>query len=150
MFSFIKIATFAALAFGTIASAAPAPVPAPEAGALEVRSVGTLTDALTNGANILQAPCHTLSACSGPTCFWAPSLTCSVGNMPSGSTPAQMQVVVLEIKAALEQTISDFKSSSGSGSSSPWATLSLLSVIVKVRYLDFAQVYLKLMIICSS
>ena len=55
MFSFAKIATLAALAFGTFASAIPAPAPAPEAGALEARTVSpTVTTVLNNLLGDLQ------------------------------------------------------------------------------------------------
>ena len=62
MFSFMKIATFAALAFGTLASAIPAPAPAPlaEAGALEARQSQDVTTILTNLNNDLQKPCADL------------------------------------------------------------------------------------------
>ena len=62
MFSFMKIATFAALAFGTLASAIPAPAPAPlaEAGALEARQSQDVTTILTNLNNDLQQPCANL------------------------------------------------------------------------------------------
>ena len=63
MFSFMKIATFAALAFGTLASAIPAPAPAPvaEAGALVERASSDVTTILTNLNNDLQAPVAQLS-----------------------------------------------------------------------------------------
>jgi hypothetical protein len=61
MFSFMKIATFAALAFGTLASAIPAPAPAPEANALVARQGDALQSALTSMNNDLQAPCQELS-----------------------------------------------------------------------------------------
>ena len=64
MFSFMKIATIAALAFGTLASAIPAPAPAPiaEAGALSVRAAEAqdVTTILTNLNNDLQKPCADL------------------------------------------------------------------------------------------
>ena len=67
MFSFMKIATFAALAFGTLASAipAPAPVPVAEAGALVARdteaTAATVTSILTQLNNDLKAPTGQLS-----------------------------------------------------------------------------------------
>ena len=66
MFSFMKIATFAALAFGTVASAFPAPAPAPaaEAGVLVERQAEDLTTILTNLNNALQTPANTLSTLS--------------------------------------------------------------------------------------
>lgn len=65
MFSFMKIATFAALAFGTFASAIPAPAPAPalEAGALEARTGTTVTEILAQLAIDVKDPCSKLSAC---------------------------------------------------------------------------------------
>ena len=59
MFSFAKIATFAALAFGTIASATP--VAAPESGELAKRQSQDVTTILTNLNNNLKAPIDTLS-----------------------------------------------------------------------------------------
>ena len=63
MFSFAKIATFAALAFGTIASAipSPAPVAAPESGELAKRQSQDVTTILTNLNNNLKAPIDALS-----------------------------------------------------------------------------------------
>ena len=60
MFSFMKIATFAALAFGTIASAIPAPAPSTET-ELTTRAGQDLTTILTNLNNALQTPANTLS-----------------------------------------------------------------------------------------
>ena len=66
MFSFMKIATFAALAFGTLASAIPAPAPlqAAEAGALVARNAEatqTVTDIITQLNSDLQAPAAQMS-----------------------------------------------------------------------------------------
>ena len=63
MFSFAKIATFAVLAFGTIASAipSPAPVAAPEAGELVTRASQDITTILTNLNNDLKEPLGELS-----------------------------------------------------------------------------------------
>ena len=57
MFSFMKIATYAALAFGTLASAIPTPAPVPEAAALEERSGKTITAILTGLHSDLQHSC---------------------------------------------------------------------------------------------
>lgn len=59
MFSFAKIATFAVLAFGTIASAIPSP--APEAGELATRASQDITTILTNLNNALKEPVGELS-----------------------------------------------------------------------------------------
>ncbi|KZV72105.1 hypothetical protein PENSPDRAFT_751174 [Peniophora sp. CONT] len=66
MFSFMKIATFAALAFGTLASAIPAPAPAPaaEAGALVTRTSPDVTAILTQLSIDLENPCKELSGVS--------------------------------------------------------------------------------------
>ena len=63
MFSFAKIATFAALAFSTLASAipSPAPVAAPEARELATRANQDITTILTNLNNDLKAPLGELS-----------------------------------------------------------------------------------------
>ena len=63
MFSFAKIATFAALAFGTIASAIPSPAPAaaPETGELAKRQGQDMTTILTNLNNDLKEPLGELS-----------------------------------------------------------------------------------------
>ena len=63
MFSFVKIATFTALAFSTIASAipSPAPVAAPEAGELVTRASQDITTILTNLNNDLKEPLGELS-----------------------------------------------------------------------------------------
>lgn len=66
MFSFVKIATFAALAFGTIASAIPypAPVAVREAGELVARQSQDITTILTDLNNDLQEPLDDLSKLS--------------------------------------------------------------------------------------
>ena len=63
MFSFAKIATFAALAFGTLASAIPSPIV--EAGALVSRAAEAqdISTILTNLNNDLKAPLGELSEC---------------------------------------------------------------------------------------
>lgn len=68
MFSFAKIATFAALAFGTIAMAipSPAPVAAPEAGELVTRASQDISTILTNLNNDLKEPLGELSEFSSP------------------------------------------------------------------------------------
>ena len=59
MFSFIKIATFAVLAFSAIASAIPSP--APEAGELATRASQDISTILTNLNNDLKEPLGELS-----------------------------------------------------------------------------------------
>ena len=59
MFSFIKIATFAALAFGTVASAIPSP--APEAAELASRAPQDISTILNNLNNDLKEPLGELS-----------------------------------------------------------------------------------------
>jgi hypothetical protein len=63
MFAFMKIATLAALAFGTFVSAIPSPVAAPEAraDALVERSAHDVSTVLNNLHYSLQAPCGKLS-----------------------------------------------------------------------------------------
>ncbi|KZV69408.1 hypothetical protein PENSPDRAFT_753382 [Peniophora sp. CONT] len=112
MFSFMKIATFAALAFGSIASAIPAPAPLAEAGALEARTTHTVTDVLTALPGKLAAPCGALS-----------SMT------PSTVTPAAVKVEIDLIVAILTQAKSDCGSASGNGSGN---LLALLSVVIKL------------------
>jgi hypothetical protein len=66
MFAFMKIATLAALAFGTVASAIPSPVAAPEAraGALIERSGSSVIAVLTELRVSLGEPCGKLSKIS--------------------------------------------------------------------------------------
>jgi hypothetical protein len=63
MFSFMKIATFAALTFGALASALPSPVASPDLGALVARQADApdVTTVLTNLNNDLQSPVGQLS-----------------------------------------------------------------------------------------
>ena len=63
MFSFMKIATFAALTFGALASALPQPIASPDVNAIAARqaSAPDVTTVLQNLANDLQAPVSQLS-----------------------------------------------------------------------------------------
>ncbi|KZV72716.1 hypothetical protein PENSPDRAFT_750696 [Peniophora sp. CONT] len=67
MFSFAKIATFAVLAFGTLASAIPASVAAPEAGELATRASQDISTILTNLNNDLKAPLGELNGMTAST-----------------------------------------------------------------------------------
>ncbi|KZV72689.1 hypothetical protein PENSPDRAFT_750676 [Peniophora sp. CONT] len=104
MFSFMKIATFAALAFGTLASAipAPAPVPVAEAGAIEARDTAatqTVTQILTQLNNDLQAPTTQLG-----------------GLTAANATPDNVNVIVLKIKVLIEAATAACGKASGVGS----------------------------------
>ncbi|KZV63614.1 hypothetical protein PENSPDRAFT_757801 [Peniophora sp. CONT] len=104
MFSFMKIATFAALAFGTLASAipAPAPVPVAEAGAIEARDAAatqTVTQILTQMNSDLQAP------------------TAQLGSLTAANaTPDNVNVIVLKIKVIIEAATAACGKASGVGS----------------------------------
>ena len=134
MFSFMKIATVAALAFGTFASAIPAPAPVPEAGALEARSVGpTVTDVLTGLETNLKPLVDQMSeSYIQLACRWNSSRVTLDSMTPDTATPDAVQNIVDEIIALLTTATSDCGSSSGSGSGD---LLSLLSGVVTVRAL---------------
>ncbi|KZV72687.1 hypothetical protein PENSPDRAFT_750675 [Peniophora sp. CONT] len=114
MFSFMKIATFAALAFGTLASAipAPAPVPAAEAGELMARQSQDLTTILTNMNNDLQAPVAQMNDLTADT-----------------ATPDKVNDIVLSIKVIIETATAACGKSSGLGSGN---ILLLLSISINL------------------
>ncbi|VDB88860.1 unnamed protein product [Peniophora sp. CBMAI 1063] len=104
MFSFAKIATFAALAFGTIASAIPSSIPAtaPEAGELVTRQAQDVTTILTNLNNDLKDP---LSALNG--------MTASTATSDNVNTSVQQMITMI-------QSATDaLGSASGTGSGNP-------------------------------
>ena len=131
MFSFMKIATFAALAFGTLASAIPAPAPAPlaEAGALEARQSQDVTTILTNLNNDLKAPCADLG--KFPISF-LPSFVFVYKFTAAVDVDVSVDVVVelvAKIKVIIDAAVTACGSASGLGSGN---ILVLLSVVIKV------------------
>ncbi|VDB88899.1 unnamed protein product [Peniophora sp. CBMAI 1063] len=116
MFSFMKIATFAALAFGTLASAIPAPAPLPvaEAGALVPRAAEAqdVTTILTDLNNNLKAPTTELS-----------------GLTADNATPDNVNVIVLKIKVLIEAATEACGGASGLGSGN---ILLLLSISINL------------------
>ncbi|KZV63616.1 hypothetical protein PENSPDRAFT_757802 [Peniophora sp. CONT] len=117
MFSFMKIATFAALAFGTLALAIPTPasVPAAEAGALMARdteATQTVTQIITQLNSDLQAPTTQLG-----------SLTAA------NATPDNVNVIVLKIKVLIEAATAACGKSSDLGSGN---ILLLLSISINL------------------
>ncbi|VDB88897.1 unnamed protein product [Peniophora sp. CBMAI 1063] len=117
MFSFMKIATFAALAFGTLASAIPAPAPLPiaEAGALVARDAEATQDVttiLTNLNSQLQAPTTQLSSLTAET-----------------ATPAKVNEIVLSIKVIIEAATAACGKASGVGSGN---ILVLISITINL------------------
>ncbi|KAI0316428.1 hypothetical protein OF83DRAFT_246546 [Amylostereum chailletii] len=120
MFSFMKIATFAALAFGVFTSAMPTVV---ESRDIEARQVTTLTSTLTNGATTLQEPCAKLT----------------------GLTAAAVTVeVVTEIVAEIVVGINAITTSCKglpSGAIGTGDILALLSIIIKLVITSCGTVY---------
>ncbi|KZV65475.1 hypothetical protein PENSPDRAFT_129128 [Peniophora sp. CONT] len=112
MFSFMKIATLAALTFGTFASAIPAPAPAAEAGALVARGKD-VTSILTQLNIDLKEPCNELSILTSAT-----------------ATSVNVNVSVVKIKVLLQSATAACGQSSGLGSGN---ILGLLSICMKVR-----------------
>ncbi|KZV63629.1 hypothetical protein PENSPDRAFT_691483 [Peniophora sp. CONT] len=117
MFSFMKIATFAALAFGTLASAAPSPAPFPafEAGALMARDAQAATDVtsiLTKLNSDLQAPTSQLN-----------------GLTAENATPENVNVIVLKIKVLIEAATEACGKAPGVGSGN---ILLLLSISINL------------------
>jgi len=93
----MKIATFAALAFGSIASAIPAPAPAPEANALEARAT-SVSSVLTQLNSDLQGPSQQLSS------------------YPSGAPYDYQKItdIVVSIQVIIDLAATKCKSASGS------------------------------------
>ncbi|VDB88836.1 unnamed protein product [Peniophora sp. CBMAI 1063] len=112
MFSFMKIATFAALAFGTIASAVPAPAPAAETGELTARAGQDLTTILTNLNNALQTPANTLN-----------SMTADTATANNVNAPVQQMATLIQ------DATTAANSSSGLGSGN---ILLLISVTIQI------------------
>ncbi|VDB88925.1 unnamed protein product [Peniophora sp. CBMAI 1063] len=117
MFSFMKIATFAALAFGTLASAIPAPAPLPvaEAGALMARDAAAnqdVTTILTNLNNDLQAPTGQLNGLTADT-----------------ATPDKVNEIVVSIKVLIEAATAACGKASGVGSGN---ILVLISITINL------------------
>ncbi|KZV72723.1 hypothetical protein PENSPDRAFT_649487 [Peniophora sp. CONT] len=125
MFSFMKIATFAALAFGTIASAIPAPAPAPapaaEAGELSARAGQDLTTILTNLNSALQGPANTLN-----------SMTASTATTDNVNAPVQ------QMKTLIQNATTAANSSSGLGSGN---ILLLISVTIQIVISSCGKAY---------
>jgi len=89
MFSFMKIATFAALTFGALASAIPSPAPVAETRDLAVERRATdVTGVLTQLASDLQAPVGQLN-----------------GLTPTTATPAAVTTIVADIQVLVVAAI---------------------------------------------
>jgi len=124
MFSFMKIATFAALTFGTFASAIPSPAPAAEARDLEARAAGvTLTSLLTQLPNQVSGSVSKLNALT-----------------PETATPAAVAAIAAEIKVQIDATVGAIVAlpvgAIGTGN-----ILVLLSAFIQVVLGAFVSVY---------
>jgi len=112
MFSFTKIATIAALAFSTLASALPSPIASPEVNALAARAGSPdVTTALTTLQNNLQGPVGQLNALT-----------------PATATPANVHPIIIDIQVIIEAGLADCKGKhAGSGD-----ILVLLSIVINL------------------
>ncbi|VDB90081.1 unnamed protein product [Peniophora sp. CBMAI 1063] len=117
MFSFMKIATFAALAFGTLASAIPSPAPilTVEEGALVERKT-------TSNVAIVLA---NLTVHVTPLCLKLTELTAT------SATPANTTAIIDQIKVVLEEAVEILKGVATLGSSIG-DILQLLAAIIKL------------------
>ncbi|KZV72725.1 hypothetical protein PENSPDRAFT_649490 [Peniophora sp. CONT] len=102
MFSFAKIATFAALAFGTLASAVPASVAVPDAGELDTRASQDISTILTNLNNDLKAPLGQLNGMTART-----------------ATVDNVNTQVQAIKTMIQSATTAIGSASGNGNGNP-------------------------------
>ncbi|KZV72103.1 hypothetical protein PENSPDRAFT_751173 [Peniophora sp. CONT] len=117
MFSFMKIATFAAIALGTLASAipSPAPIPVAESGALvERKAAPTCETVLLNLTVSLTVPCLELTRLTSKT-----------------ATPANVTEIVDEIALLINDTLAVLENVSSLGSSS-LNILKLLATIIEL------------------
>jgi len=112
MFSFAKIATFAVLAFGALASALPSPVASPDVKAIVARQdASDVTGILTNLASDLQAPVAQMNALT-----------------PENTTPATVTPILVDIQVLITAAVSACSGkSAGSGD-----LIVLLSVIINL------------------
>jgi hypothetical protein len=131
MFSFAKIATFAVLAFGALASALPSPVASPDVKAIVARQdASDVTGILTNLASDLQAPVAQMSK------WYFLSLHDQLVNgmfmtdalTPENTTPATVTPILVDIQVLITAAVSACSGkSAGSGD-----LIVLLSVIINV------------------
>ncbi|KAI0030868.1 hypothetical protein K488DRAFT_71854 [Vararia minispora EC-137] len=121
MFSFMKIATLATLAFGTLASALPSPVaaPAPVSEGELVARTDTVYSVLTGLNSDLQAPVAQLNALS-----------------PADCTPDKVQPIVLNIQVLISVAVDKCKGLSAGGD-----ILLQLSIILNLVFGAAGKVY---------
>jgi len=108
----MKIATVAALAFGTLASAIPSPVASAETRDLETRSGQTVTSILTALPTQLSGPVGQLKALTSTT-----------------ATPANVATIANQVAGVVSNCVSDIH---GAGSLGDGDLLSLLTVSLTV------------------